>query len=280
MMNWLIIYIQVVAAGVAIPVVVSFALAWYEAANADPRLLDERFSPQRLWLAVMLMVQEYLCLLICVLSQPIGWFRPLNPASRPYRETPVILLHGLFQNHACWLWARLWLRLCGFKSVHVINLPPWRDIETLTEQVSRKVDRLRLSHDVDKVHLVGHSMGGIIARNYIRLRGGSSRVARCVLLGAPNSGSRMIPFAVTRLARTIMPGSTFLQRLNQSPPAAETVVTNIYSQHDNLVLPPTNARLATATEVPLVGVGHNTLLFHPRALNAVVAALRGQTPTG
>jgi triacylglycerol lipase len=277
MMNGFYEFIKIIAGVVAIPVLISFSFTWYEAANARPDLLDKRFSPRQLWLAVTLIIQEYFCLLICVLTLPIGWFRPLNPAPTKSTETPIILLHGLFQNNACWLWARLRLRLSGFTAVHVINLPPWRDIETLTEQLSKKVDRLRLSQDVEKVNLVGHSMGAIIARNYIRLRGGSSRVERCVLLGAPNSGSQMVPFAVTQLARTIMPGSEFLQRLNQSPPASETVVTNIYSRHDNLVLPPSNAKLATATEVELSGIGHNALLFHPRALKAIINALRTQT---
>ncbi len=41
---------------IALVVVFSYAIVWYEFANADPRLLEGRFTPANLWLAARLIV--------------------------------------------------------------------------------------------------------------------------------------------------------------------------------------------------------------------------------
>ena len=105
---------------------------------------------------------------------------------------------------------RLRLKMLGFTNLHTINLPATRDVETLTEKVALKVDSLRLTCQCEKVHLIGHSMGGVIARNYVQIRGGADKVDQCILLGAPNKGSKLSPFAIMKLSEAIMPGSEFL----------------------------------------------------------------------
>ncbi|HKK02086.1 MAG TPA: alpha/beta fold hydrolase, partial [Desulfuromonadales bacterium] len=160
-------------------------------------------------------------------------------------------------------------------SLHTINLPPWKDVESLTERVAKRVDELRHSAGIEKVHLVGHSMGGIIARNYLQIRGGSQKVDRCVLLAAPNLGSKLAPFTVAPLGKILLPGSDFLRRLAQAPLPIHKVVA-IYSCHDNMVLPARYARLSGATNIELAGMGHSTLLYHPRTFKILVRALNGE----
>lgn len=263
---------------IALAVVFSFAIVWYEAANADPKLLERRFAPASLWLALRLIVSESFFLLVTVLLHPLGWFAPRGKSPSADAGTPVILLHGLFHNRACWLWARYRLRKRGLGPFYALNLPPWKDVESLTERVAKKVDELRHSRGIERVHLVGHSMGGIIARNYVQLRGGERKVDRCVLLGAPNSGSKLAPFALSPLGRLLMPRSAFLNRLAEPdvPPAVR--VTAIFSRHDNMVQPFASARLAGAVNVELAGMGHVALLFRPPALEAVARALSDGEP--
>lgn len=258
---------------ITLAVVFSYSIVWYEFANADPKLLERRFAPANLWLAVRLVVMEVFFLLMTVLLHPLGWFPPGEKAPASDGKIPVILLHGLFQNRACWFWARHRLRKRGFEECYALNLPPWKDIESLTERVAKKVDELRHSRGIEQVHLVGHSMGGIIARNYIQLRGGDRKVARCILLGAPNGGSKLAPFALSPLGRLLMPRSVFLNRLAvaEFPPGVQA--TAIFSRHDNMVQPYTSARLEEGPNVQLDGLGHVALLFSPRALDAVARAL-------
>jgi triacylglycerol esterase/lipase EstA (alpha/beta hydrolase family) len=254
-------------------VIVSFTFCWYETANRNPSLINGRFKTSRLWLAFKLMIGEFISLCLILITNPFGWSnRPDRPAS-DQTGTPIILLHGLFHNRAAWFWFKFQLRRKGLSDVYTLNLPAWKDIETLTERVAMLVDELRHKRGIAKVHLIGHSMGGIIARNYVQIRGGAQKVDRCILLGTPNSGSKMVPFVVTNLGKNLMPGSAFLTNLNAQPIPQEVQMTNNYSRHDNLVLPFENAILDGATNTELTGVGHTSLLFHPAAFHACHAAL-------
>ncbi len=264
-----------VAAGFAL---LSFAFAWYEAANGDPSLLEDRFTPERTWLALRLVITETAVLTLTLLLHPLGWFNLREGLGNGDRRTPVILLHGLFQSRACWLLTRLRLHRRGFAHVYTVSLPPWKDVETLTERVDRRIDELRHGLGVEKVHLVGHSMGGLIARNYLQRRGGASRVERCVLLGTPNHGSRLAPFALSGLGLKALPGSDFLTALAEAPLPAGVKVVNLYSRHDNIVLPAGNARLEGVENDEMTGIGHTSQLFHPAVFEKLYLALAEEEP--
>jgi len=253
----------------ALVVTMSYAIVWYENSNLDPNLVESRFQPHNLWLAARLVVMETLLLALTVLLHPLGWLPPREtPANLD--ASPVLLLHGLFHNRACWLWLKLQLRRRGHTAVYTINLPPWKDIEALTERVAKKVDEIRLAQGVDRVHLIGHSMGGMIARNYLQLRGGAPKVASCTLLAAPNGGSKLAPFAISPLARVLIPGSEFLHRLAQAPLPEGVPLRALYSRHDNMVLPFMHGRLEGAEELELAGMGHMAILYHPDAINPLL----------
>ena len=262
---------------VATVVILSYAMAWYEYANRESALMQERFAPSRLWFATKLIVTETVLLFLTVLLHPLGWFkfkeRPVTNAD----ATPVILLHGLFHNRACWLWAGFRLRRRGFKALYAINLPPWYDVESLTERVAKKVDELRHATGIDKVHLVGHSMGGMIARNYIQLRGGEQKVDACVLLSSPNGGSKLAPFALTPLGKLLLPGSDFLQRLAAAPLPSGVRLTALVNRHDNMILPFEHGRLEGVRNVELGGMGHASVLYRSRSIEAIVQALGEST---
>jgi len=265
--------LSLMGSAVVVVVLLSYAIVWYERANLEPQLLENRFEAGNLGLAAWLMLQESAFLLFTVLIYPLGWFAPREPATEYGRGIPVLLLHGLFHNRACWLWTRYRLRRRGLRNVYTINLPPWYELEELTERVSRKVDELRHASGCERVHLVGHSMGGMIARNFVQLRGGAPKVANCILLAAPNHGSKLAPFALTPLGKLLLPGSDFLQQLATAPLPSSVRFTAVSSRHDNMVIPYQSAQLQEAGNVELTGMGHMSLLYHPRAFEALFDAL-------
>ncbi len=269
--------LQLLFGVVALAVLLSFTLAWYERANNHPELIQRRFTCRGIFLSLWLMLQEIFCLLVTLILRPFGWSNPDTRFLEPDRQPPIILLHGLFQNRSCMYWLQFRLKRAGFKNVMAINTPSWRDLETLTEILARKIDEVIIAHKVEKVHLVGHSMGGIIARNYIQRRGGAPRVACCLTLGSPHAGSKLAPFALSQLGKAVLPDSEFLNQLNAVDKPPTTRVIAVYTRHDNIVLPATNARLAAADEnIELDGMGHTSLLFHPRVMQTVISQLEGR----
>jgi triacylglycerol esterase/lipase EstA (alpha/beta hydrolase family) len=265
--------LAVSAALLALSVVLSFSIAWFDRINNDPVVAEQR----RHALAVKLLLSEFFCLLLTLLLRPLGWL-PARIAAGTTRQTPVILLHGLFQNRSCLLLLQWRLRAAGFDRVISVNTPPWRDLESLVDTVAATVEAVRQATGSAKVHLVGHSMGGILARCYLQLRNGAPRVANCVTLGTPHRGSKLAPFAVSRLGRSLRPGSELLARLNAAPLPENVRFTAIYTRHDNIIVPMESARLAGAHNIELSGLGHTTLLFSPQVAKAVVRALKSPRP--
>jgi pimeloyl-ACP methyl ester carboxylesterase len=259
-------------------VILTYSMCWYEYANADPQLINERLKPRNLRMAVSVILQETFFNVLTILLMPFGILDPRkHPTVRG--ETPVLLLHGLFNNRASWFWFKTFLRRQGIQNIATINLSSWHNEEVLTELVAKKVDELRHRLGVDKVHLVGHSMGGIIARNYLQLRGGAGKVDRCVILGSPHLGSKLTPFSFAPLGKVLIPGSDFLQRLNSAAAPDGVQVTNIYTRKDNMVLPNLNTRLPWGTSVELDGMGHTGLIYRRPVLRAVCKALQAESRT-
>jgi triacylglycerol esterase/lipase EstA (alpha/beta hydrolase family) len=273
----LLILIKITIGVVALTVLLSFTIAWYERANSRPDLIDRRFTTRGVGIAIWLLIEETACLLLTILLRPFGWPQPQLPDTVQNIHPPIILLHGLFQNRSCLFWLQHRLRSAGYQQIISINTPPWRDLETLTEGLSKKVDELRIKLKVDKVILVGHSMGGMIARNYVQNRGGSAYVHGMVTLGSPHHGSKLAPFALSGMGKTLLPGSEFLRQFNSVTWPEETQAVSIYTRYDNIVLPAESAKMDGSQTVELNGMGHTSLLFHPRSLQAVIDALNNIT---
>lgn len=266
--------IKLVICLVALIVLMSFSVAWYERANSRPDLIDNRFSSRGVCIAIWLLVQETGCLLLTILIRPFGWGQPKLQADNADASPPVILLHGLFQNRSCLFWLQHRLHVAGYRQTISINTPPWRDLETLTEELAKKVDEMRIKLKVEKFILVGHSMGGIIARNYVQNRGGAAYVTDLITLGSPHHGSKLAPFAISTMGKTLLPGSSFLKSFNKVPWPEQTRAVSIYTRYDNIVLPAESAKMKGAEVVELDGMGHTSLLFHPRSLQAVIDAIK------
>ncbi len=257
-------------------VLLSYSICWYEYANCNPALIENRFTRKKLALIPRLLVPEAFFNFITLLSIPFG----LLPQSKQHLKrgvTPTLLIHGLFVNRACWFWFQSCLKRRGFENVVTINLSALHSEEILTELLAKRVDELRHRLGVNKINLVGHSMGGIIARNYIQRRGGQDKVERLICLGTPHHGSKLIPFSFMPLGKLLIPGSEFLTRLNAEPAPATIKVTNIYTSKDNMVLPNSSNHLDWGTAVALDHMGHTSLIFRAAAIDATAAALKAES---
>lgn len=270
----IILFLKTFLSIVLVFVLLSYTIYLYETSNRNNTRIKNLIKPSNLWLSLRILVQEYLSLLISLSLWPFGYIRITEATSDATRQLPVLFLHGLFLNRSCWFVTKARLKMMGFANLHTMNLSKLSDVETLTEKVALKVDNLRHNCNCEKVHLVGHSMGGIIARNFIQIRGGANKVEQCILIGTPNHGSKLAPFAVTQLAEAIMPKSEFLENLNRKPFPKKVAVSNLYSRHDNLVIPCDSPVLGKVTDLEIAGVGHNALLYSNTVFNLILNAIK------
>ncbi|MQA35853.1 esterase/lipase family protein [Modestobacter roseus] len=201
---------------------------------------------------------------------------------------PVVLVHGLVDNRSVFAVMRRSLRRRGFASVCSWNYSPLvRDVAGAAEALGRHIERVCSETGHERVHVVGHSLGGLIARYLVQRLEGDERVESLVTLGTPHGGSRWAHVLPTPLIRQLRPGSALLQELARPAPGCRTPVTAVYSDLDQVVVPSSAGRCEhpdlQVRNVLVRGVGHMSLPIHRGVVDEVAATLaghRGTTPAG
>jgi triacylglycerol esterase/lipase EstA (alpha/beta hydrolase family) len=196
-----------------------------------------------------------------------------DPAPAPAR-LPVILVHGVMVNDGVWFTMRRYLARRDVGAVYTINYgPPYGDIERFAEQLGAKIESVCAATGAARVLLVCHSMGGLVARTYLRQRG-PARIERIITIGTPHHGSVFARGLIGRCLAQMRPGNAWLAELNRDEAKPSAVpITSIWSRHDSLVAPQASAELACAENIAVVGVGHNALLNDPRVMELVKRAI-------
>lgn len=178
--------------------------------------------------------------------------------------TPILLVHGMIDNRAIFTVLRRGLRRRGFGRVFTLNYPPTtNDIRAAARDLSGAVEDLVAQTGYERIHVVGHSLGGLIARYYVQRLGGDERVHTLVTLGSPHAGSLLAAGLPFHLFRQLRPGSDLFDELAQPAAGCRTRFVAYWSQMDQLILPHENARIAhpdlSARNVCVPGVGHMSI---------------------
>lgn len=206
--------------------------------------------------------------------------RALFAADPLAARTPVLLVHGLVDNRSIFAVMRRSLRRRGFASVCSWNYSPLlRDVAQAARDLGAHIERICARTGHDRVHVVGHSLGGLIARYYVQRQGGDRRVDHLVTLGSPHGGSLLAHALPTPLIRQLRPGSPVLQELAEPVERCDTRITAVYSDLDQLVLPTSAGRCdhphLGARNLLFRGVGHMSLPIHRGVLDEVALTLAG-----
>ena len=192
--------------------------------------------------------------------------------------TPILLVHGMVDNRSIFTVLRRGLRRRGFGRVATMNYGPIvGDVRRVAGDLAAAVEELCAETGYERVHVVGHSMGGLIARYYVQRLGGDERVHTLVTLGTPHHGTWHAYLLPTRLVRQLRPGSELLEELDAPTPDCRTRHVSIYSDLDQMVVPQHSGRLhhpdLHARNVLVRGVGHMSLPIDPRVVHEVCTTL-------
>jgi triacylglycerol lipase len=219
----------------------------------------------------------------CVASLRVFLLRQAWAASPPAfqkalaqpERIPVLLVHGYICNHRVWDDLARDLRRAGHP-VMTVNLEPvFTSIDNYAPLIEAAVGNLCHETGAAKVALVGHSMGGLAIRAWMRRHGGD-RVARVITLGTPHVGTRVDPHPVTANSRQMVLNSPWLQELAASEsPATRSLIRIALSTHDNIVYPQRQQVLEGASVTVFDGLGHLELVLDARARQWVLQQLEG-----
>jgi pimeloyl-ACP methyl ester carboxylesterase len=212
-------------------------------------------------------------------ADPREWqaLAALPPAGSARR--PVLLIHGILCNRGVWRPLQPRLRAAGYGPVRTVNLEPLcASIELHARRLAPALLALRQECGGTSVLIVGHSMGGLVARALLRQLGPEA-IGGIVTVGSPHHGTALTRGLRWPATRDMSPGSAFLEGLNSTQEGQLTVpIHSLYSLEDNLLAPARTAQLQGAQWRELRGIGHFGLLGRRRALDQVVAALELACP--
>jgi pimeloyl-ACP methyl ester carboxylesterase len=195
-----------------------------------------------------------------------------DPASA---QIPVVLVHGWVHNRSAFIWMTRALRRAGFRHVHGLNYNPVRDdIETIAAMLAVEVDRVLAITGAPRCMLVGHSMGGIVARYYTQILDGDRTVDTVITLGTPHRGTYLARLGLGIAARQLQPRSPLLRLLEETARPSPVRWIAYYSDLDFMVAPAVNAKLVhpalAATNIRTRDTGHLSLLLSGEVLRSVI----------
>ncbi|MFJ9540405.1 esterase/lipase family protein [Streptomyces sp. NPDC101225] len=194
-------------------------------------------------------------------------------------RTPVVLLHGFIDNRSVFVLLRRSLAQHGRQQVESLNYSPLTcDVRTAAELLGRHIEEICERTGSRQVDIVGHSLGGLIARYYVQRLGGDIRVRTLVTLGTPHSGTRVVPLANAHpIVRQMRPGSQLLEELTRPAPGCRTHFVSFWSDLDHLMDPLETACIdhpdLMVQNVRVSGIGHLALPVHPAVATGICQAL-------
>lgn len=211
---------------------------------------------------------------------------PAHPALRDNPETadiPVVLVHGYVHNRSAFVVLSRQLRRAGFRYVHGLNYNPLRyDIPEIAEMLAVEVDRVRDVAGAQRVMLVGHSMGGIVARYYTQELAAPDSVDTVITLASPHRGTYTTYLAPGPAGRDLRPGSAVIRRLKEGARPSATRWIAYWSDLDFFVTPAVHAKLVhpalAATNRRLRNTGHLSVLLSREVTSGVVDQLAQRPP--
>jgi pimeloyl-ACP methyl ester carboxylesterase len=192
--------------------------------------------------------------------------------------TPILLLHGLVDNRSIFTLLRRQLRRRGFGRVWTMNYQVWTsDLRAAARKLAATIEAICEQTGYERIHVIGHSMGGLVARYYIQQLGGDARIHTLVTLGTPHRGTQAARLLPTSVCRQMRPESDVLAELEQPAPECQTRFLSFWSDADALMVPKQTAKLEhpdlTTRNILVRGVGHLSLPIDRRVVQEITSTL-------
>jgi pimeloyl-ACP methyl ester carboxylesterase len=211
------------------------------------------------------------------LAARTGW-RGHARAGAHSRDDVVVFVHGLMATAGAF---GPMLRHLGSElgvDVHTFTHLPGASLDEIAERTHRCLVEHPGAH---RVHLVGHSLGGLAVRWYVQERTHDPRVVQTISIASPFLGIDVADLFPDRLREIVLPPNEQLARIVERAPQHLSRVPHlsIIAERDQLVSPATRGILPGAPSFVLHDTGHNGALFHGKVHGAIVREIAKRIPS-
>ena len=189
---------------------------------------------------------------------------------------PVLLVHGYAATECVWTPLRRALVQAGFGHIVSLNYNSFAaDPLAVSAELTYQALGTLAAAGAPRIHLVGHSLGGLIVRRTLAASAAlSGQTASAVTIASPHHGAPLARIAPGRCARIMHPGPRSELPGVDAPRPVRWLA--YYSDADRVV-PPASARLDDprygAANVLIPGCGHLTICRDVRLIRSLVSEL-------
>ena len=256
----------------------NFGLSWVYRSETP---LDHRLGR----LAVALLFFKEYCASMISSSWTMG-FCTFRDRPGTAGTPPVLLVHGYGCNSGYWHFMSRALSRAGMGH-HGIDLEPMlAGIDQFVPALHERIEQICRDTGQEQIVIVAHSMGGLVARAYLRDHG-ARRILKVITLGTPHRGTGLARFGAGQNVREMLwtgdaengRCSDWLESLAQrEDPGLRSLFVSIFSHQDNIVSPQLSSQLPGARNIELNGIGHVALGLDARVQQEVIDIIRAVAP--
>jgi alpha-beta hydrolase superfamily lysophospholipase len=192
---------------------------------------------------------------------------PVVPDVRP-GDHVVVLVHGFLASAGVFRPLRARLERETGARVATFSHAPGVGIRRIAASLAALIERV--PRDA-RVTVVGHSLGGLVARWYVQEMDGHRRVARTISLASPFGG---LDVPQVLVGVDVHAQSALLRRLRDGATGCTVPHTSIVAEDDAMVVGVKRACLGVGEVVVLPKRGHNALLFCDRVAGLVIERIQ------
>jgi len=190
------------------------------------------------------------------------------------RGRPVVFVHGYFQNRGDFVYLAARLRRAGLGPLYGFNYSWLESIPACAARLGVFIEHVSAETGQSKVAIVAHSLGGVVALEYLGTPEGAARVDRCVTIASPHAGVTWRGGMVGHAARQLYAQSRYMQ--SRASGALPVRVVSLFSTHDNIVHPAKTSALINrgGRDVVVDNLGHLSMLFSRKVADLTIDGLR------
>lgn len=169
--------------------------------------------------------------------------RDPHPSSVVATSAPVVFVPASNHPDRGWDLLRRHLERAGFRDVGLLAETGRGDIPHRANRLAHQVDTLLALTGAEQVHVVGHNVGGLVARYYLQLLGGDRHMTTLVTIATPHHGTELTPVGLGAAAAQLRAGSPILRHLDESVRPVRARCINYFSDDDVFVRPAASGML-------------------------------------
>ena len=191
-------------------------------------------------------------------------------------KRPVLLIHGYMCNRGFWnSWMRR-LRYGGVPYCAVTLEPAFGSIDDGIDALELAVREVMLATGLAPL-IVAHSMGGLTVRAWMRKYPTEDRAHHVVTIASPHGGTWLARYGISRNARQIRIGSSWLDDLSRSEPRSRyRRFTCFYGHCDNVAFPMDRVILPGADNRHVEAAAHIQMALRDEVFHEVIRLLDTQ----